>query len=362
MKSISEIDKNFAVPATVDSENTVWYDAGENSEEIVIYGAYSKNPYLRMPADIAEQVSEGVAALNTNTAGIRARLACDSPYIAIRVEYESFGYSPHMTSLNQAGFDLYSADGEECVFVKPLVPPGAISKNQDGYVAVIKGLSGYHDYIINFPCYNDVKRLLIGVSKTAKLGKPRSYRDIAPVVFYGSSITQGGCASRPGLIYQNYLSRWLDIDYINLGFSGNGKAEQIMADYLAGLNMSVFVSDYDHNAPSVEHLKVTHYNLYRTIRAKNPALPYIMISKPDYKRWVEADVIKKEIIKESYRRGIEEGDKNLYFIDGESFFGDFERFAHTVDGCHPNDLGFFKMARGIYPTLEKILGGGRVKL
>lgn len=354
MSDLSKIDKNFTVVSKIDKPDIVWYDAAEAPFEI--YGAYQKNSYTRMPCEIAEKVSEGVAELNRYTSGVRARFRCNSPYIAIHVKWRQMCHSPHMTDINHAGFDLYAVtDAGEYKFIKPFFTPWNGKGAEEGYESVLEVSGEMSDYVINFPSYNDVISLHIGVSESASFEPAAKYRDIPPIVFYGSSITQGGCASRPGNIYQNFLIRWLNVDCINLGFSGNGKAEQIMCDYLAGLPMSVFVSDYDHNAPSPEHLEKTHFNLYKTVREKNPDLPYVMISKPDYKSWIENDVRRKEIIKASYARAIAEGDENVYFIDGESFFGDFERWAHTVDGCHPNDLGFYKMALGMYPVLKDII-------
>lgn len=356
MSDISKIDSNFSVNTKIDKPDIIWYDAAEAPFEI--YGAYSKNPYTRMPVDVAETVNEGVARLNYNTAGVRARFRCNSPYIAIHVEWKQFVHMQHATDIGLSGFDLYFLRGDdEYRLVKPFITPWNIEKAKSGYESVLDVSGEMCDYVLNFPSYNDVDRLFIGVSRDTVFESAAKYRDVLPIVYYGSSITQGGCACRPGNIYQNFLARMLNVDYINLGFSGNGKGEQTMADYIAELPMSVFVSDYDHNAPSPEHLEATHYNLYKTIRAKNPTLPYIMVSKPDYKSWVENDLRRKRIIKESYERALAEGDENVYFIDGESFFGDTERFSHTVDGCHPNDLGFYKMAMGFYPLLSRLLEG-----
>ena len=129
-----------------------------------------------------------------------------------------------------------------------------------------------HTFTINFPLYHDVYELYVGLKEGSTILKAPDYSVKVPMVFYGSSVTQGGCASRPGTCYQAYLSRWFDADYINLGFSGNGKAEDEMIEYLAGLEMAAFVSDYDHNAPNAEHLLKTHEKLYREIRKKHPDL------------------------------------------------------------------------------------------
>ncbi len=354
MSAISKIDKNFEIKTKIDKPDIVWYDAAE--APFRIHGAYSVNPYCRMNSDVAREIGTGVFQLHTNTAGIRCRFRCNSPYIAISVKWHAFNHMPHCTDLGISGFDLYSiSDAGEYRAVKPFFTPWDISGANDGYDSLIDVKGEMLDYVINFPSYNDVDRLFIGVAKDTTFEEPGNYKNSLPVVFYGSSITQGGCASRPGNIYQNFLTRFLNIDYINLGFSGNGQAQPPMVEYLSNLDMCVFVSDYDHNAPSPDHLRKTHYKLYESIRTKKPDIPYIMISKPDYKFDNPRDVERKEIIKESYRRAVESGDKNVYFLDGESIFGDFERDAHTVDGCHPNDLGFYKFALALKPILEKLV-------
>lgn len=103
-----------------------------------------------------------------------------------------------------------------------------------------------------------------------------------PVVYYGSSITQGACASRPGNCYESILSRRLDCDYINLGFSGSAKGEDAIVDYIIGLDMSVFVMDYDYNAPTPEHLEKTHSKMFKAIRAEHPTLPIIIMPRPKF--------------------------------------------------------------------------------
>ena len=115
---------------------------------------------------------------------------------------------------------------------------------------------------INFPLYSSVADLYIGLDETAVLKKSLGYKHKKPIVFYGSSITQGGCASRPGNAYESIISRALQTDYINLGFSGNAKAEDEIAQYIKDLDMSVFIYDYDHNAPNLKHLEDTHQRMF----------------------------------------------------------------------------------------------------
>ena len=147
------------------------------------------------------------------------------------------------------GFDLYKEMGGQQSFVGAYIPP---LNSENGFAGIVytKNLTGRNvNYVLNFPTYNPVAKLYIGIKEGSRTETPDKYINKKPVVFYGSSITQGGCASRPGNIYQNFLSRALNVDYLCLGFSGNAKGEKEIAEYMAKLHMCAFVSDYDHNAP-----------------------------------------------------------------------------------------------------------------
>ena len=190
------------------------------------------------------------------------------------------------------------------------------------------------------------------------MDEARPYRDIKPVVIYGSSIVHGTAASRPGNIYPLVISRQLNVDVRNLGFSGNAKGEKVLAEWMATLPMSVFVCDYDYNAPTVEHLNETHYAMYETIREKNPELPYIMISRPNYWTLIRAQeevLQRRDVVMTSYLKARQSGDKNVYFIDGMSFFRGEHQYEYTLDGVHPNDAGFLQMAEGIGTVIRHVL-------
>ena len=203
-----------------------------------------------------------------------------------------------------------------------------------------------------------VETLEIGLKPGAKIGAPQPYRNYDPIVIYGSSIVHGTAATRPGMIYPSILSRELNMDIRNLGFSGQAKGEPAIAEWMAALPMSVFVCDYDHNAPTVEHLAATHYPLYEMIRAKNPDVPYIMITRPDYWtaiRGFEDNLCRRDVIMRSYLRAREAGDRNVYFIDGLSFNSAPHQYEMSVDACHPNDAGFVRMADSIATVIRHAL-------
>ena len=216
-------------------------------------------------------------------------------------------------------------------------------------------------YTINFPVHAVVESLEIGLAPEATIKEAIPYRDIKPVIFYGSSIVHGSVSSRPGNIYPTILSRELNLDFMNIGFSGNAKGEPVLAEYLATLPMSIFVCDYDHNAPTVEHLEETHYRFYEIIREKNPDVPYIMITRPYY--WTSIrnseDILKRrDVIMSSYIKARKSGDKNVYFIDGMSFNVAPHQYELTVDDVHPNDSGFVRMADSIGTVIRHILEKG----
>ncbi len=352
MKNLMDIDKNFAFESKLEMTDIKFHNA--LGHPFSLHGVfYEDDAYRRMPEAVAATVNDGVLWGSRNTAGGRVRFRTDSPYIAIHAQMPFVGFMAHCALTGSACFDLYIRDetGRER-FVDSFK---RMTDNQGDYEAVIyPGLTGMQEYTVNFPTYSNVECLHIGLTETAKVEPPMPYKIQNPVVFYGSSITQGGCSSRPGTTYQAIASRRLDFDYINLGFSGAARGEQTMADYLASLEMSCFVCDYDHNAPTVEHLAQTHENLFQTVRKAHPDIPVIFMARPQY--YPNAEVLERlAVIQKTYENARTAGDHNVYLLDGKTLMaiaGDDGR----VDGAHPNDLGFGSMAKAVGDVLEEIYG------
>ena len=193
------------------------------------------------------------------------------------------------------------------------------------------------------------------VDETATLEEPTPYKYSIPVVFYGSSITADGAASRAGNSYVALLSRWLDFDYINLGFPGSARGEAPVAEFISELEMSVFVYDYDHNARTPEELKDTHKPFFDIVRAAHPDVPIIMMTRPCGDEDTEDNERRRRIVLETYHGALDAGDKNVYFVDGNGMLGEKDRHACTIDLIHPTDLGFMRMAEYIRPTFEMAL-------
>ena len=337
-------DTNMEVSGKLQREDIVWYNALENP--VKIYGA--AKDFHRLPADFS--ILEG---FKWNSAGVRARFCTNSPFVAIRACYNG-DYSPTIMAPSAImGFDLYKRerDGGES-FVGGFRPPNNSDFGYEGLVSTC----GENCYTLNLPLFRSVTQLYIGVQRGSSFSAPEEYNRLGkPVVFYGSSITHGASASRPGNTYPAMISQKLGLDHINLGFSGNAKGEKEIAEYISRLKMCAFVLDYHHNAYDLKHLYETHYNFYKTVRLKNPFIPIIMVTAPSVTPddpWISGGV---KIIQETYRRAKEEGDKYVYFVDGCRLYdGDFKNSC-TVDGCHPNDLGFYRMASVIGKTLAAAL-------
>ena len=346
MSDISKVDKNFKVDTKISAEDIEFINA--DSEVFEIFGIFKADGmYRRLPESVAKNVSPGVHGLHAHTAGGRVRFLTDSPYVAISVKMPTVGKMPHFALTGSAGFDLYVKDR----YFKTFVPPFKIEEDYESVIDFTT--SEKREITINFPLYSDVSELYIGLKEGSFLGEPKPYKYEKPIVFYGSSITQGGCASRPGMAYESIVSRRLDADYLNLGFSGSAKAEEEIAEYIKNLEMSVFVYDYDHNAPTTEHLKETHEKMFKTIRESNPHLPVVMMSRPKYSL-TEEEEERFSIIEKTYLNAMGNGDENVYLIDGKTLMWD-ARDEGTVDSCHPNDLGFASMAKAVGDVLEKIL-------
>ncbi len=264
----------------------------------------------------------------------------------------------HMTVCGQSGIELYQEDAWGHHAVRAERPP--ITRDGRSYQPwlttefTLSG-AGMCTLCIYLPLYNGEERLLIGVPEGASVSAPRHRNVETPVVFYGSSITQGACAAKPGACYLAILGRRLDANILNLGFSGATLAEEAIVHYIAGLKMSAFVMDYDHNAGTQEFLRDTHEKMYRIIRKAQPMLPMVMVSAPNFDGNPALMDARREVVRQTWRKAKAEGDELVWFVDGETLFGHTDRDLCTVDGLHPTTLGFLRMADGIEPTLKSAL-------
>ncbi len=350
-EQIEKIDKNFAVEKS-HGIDFIYKNALEEPFELEGFAWYEKGKSLkRIPHSIqAWNINKGVYVLSNHTAGGVIRFRTDSPHIAIRARLTNKNLVlGHMPATGASGFDFIR--GWYRSNANPVVA-GKISDPVERLIARKgQGGSGMQDCVLYLPLYNGVESIEIGVEPNSKIEAPKPRKISKPIVFYGSSITQGACASRPSNTYCAMLCRKLDVPMINLGFSGNALGEKKMAELVASIDMAAFVYDYDHNAPNVEHLRATHERFFKIIREKKPDLPIIMMSMITC--WNTRT--RFEIIKQTYDNAVKNGDKNVWLIDGADFTKGIDNAYWTMDNTHPNDFGFYLMFKRVLPVLEEVL-------
>ena len=348
---LEQLDRNFILTGRGEATNEMQFFSIPHPA-FDLYGVYydaKRCEFRRMPAEIADHVNKGVSFFSNHTSGGRLRFSTNSSKFFLRVAYDELRPMSHMPLLGQGGFVLLVETEKGSELVK-ILPPSI--DDQKGYSYVIDLSGELRSYTLYFPLYNQVKTLDVGISEGAILEKGKEYRAEKPILYYGSSITQGGCVSRPDNAYQAMISKWNNIDFINLGFNGNALGEDAMVDYLASVDCSLFVCDYDHNAPDPEHLEKTHFRLYERYRQARPNTPILFLSRPDF-HGKETDIERERLIEKTYTVAREKGDTQVYFLPGKSYF-EIDRDFCTVDGTHPNDLGAYRMATDIYQKMGEI--------
>ena len=322
-----------------------------------LYGFHE--PFRRVPEEVAKATSESVTRLHTMGPSARVRFRTNSDIIVIHADLSSDGRTGSMSILATSSFEMYFVENGKHMFKGSFVPSQGEGKN---YVECrLKAPTEMKDVILYFPIYSSVENFYVGLREGSEIEEGGSYTYETPVLFYGSSIVHGIGAGRPGMNYPSQISRMLDTNVYNLGFAGGALGEPAILDFIADQKMSVFVYDYDHNAPNAEYLEKTHYAGYKRFRAKQPTTPIIMASKPDWDLVHEGtnpEISEKRmrIIENTYLRAKAEGDENVYFVNGfTDFYPSDIRGDCTSDGCHPNDLGYHYMAEAFAKIIKKLL-------
>lgn len=311
----------------------------------------NSNEYYRLDVSKKSTYPSSVQTLATNTSGVTVRFRTNASYITLNATMRNAKTTyQHFTDRGAFGFDVYVGTGTNRVYCGQSLMTSSTALKAEK--VTLPG--GYQEVTINLPLYAGVTSLQIGFPTDAMIAPPTE-RTYGTICFYGSSITQGGCASRPGNSYSNIICRMLNADNMNLGFSGSAKGEQSVAQYIASADIAAFVMDYDHNN-TVDGLRDTHYAFYETVRAAHPDIPIIMVSRPVYlEKQTSEQLERRAIIKNSYNQAVKNGDENVYFIDGNDFFPKEMPDLFTIDMTHPNDLGMYYMAKAIFAVLEPAL-------
>lgn len=308
----------------------------------------------RLPASFKEGCREELWTLSTNTAGMAVRFCTNSKSIAVKWTVRQQMNMGHMTSIGIRGVDLYRLTDRGWQHVNSGFPS---SKNKENSDMLIENMDGQvAEYMLYLPLYDGVSDIQIGIDRDAEIGQPLnpSPRADRSVVFYGSSIMQGGCANRPGMCSTSILSRDMDFEAFNLGFSGNARCDLYIAEAMALMNPTVYFLDFVPNC-TADMIKERAVKFIEIIRKAHPTTPIIMIDSYkfptlqwDSEQRAQWDAKTAEIRKvaEHFKR-----DKNFYYYEGESY----NNGECSVDGAHLTDLGFQAMADHYKKLLKKHL-------
>jgi hypothetical protein len=339
--------------------DTRWLNPSEGPAQMSGFAWFDQDRiYRRMPATPLEALPQSVDSLANCTAGGTIRLRTDSPRLMLRVELRGPARMVHMAPTGEAGFDVYIGE------------PGAErfagvtkfdSAQADYEVTLLNVERRWRDLTLHFPLYQGVNRVEVGIAGDASVEPPTPQIDEPPLLFYGTSITQGGCATRPGMAYPAILARRLQRVCLNLGFSGSGRGEPEVARALSTIDACrLFVLDYDANCPSAEHLQQTIPVFVEILRERHATTPILVVSRVpsalEFDR-PDGDATRLERM-QAQREAVEAiqtaGDPAIQFLDGSLLMG-ADHYECTVDGSHPTDLGFLRMADGLEPVLRQIL-------
>jgi hypothetical protein len=338
-----------------ENEKFTWYDA----RAIGVEGkgwAQTEHFYDRLPAKAKGVVRDIIWQLSKNSAGMYVRFETDSNLIAAKWKLGSKELAMwHMPQAGVSGVDLYIRDGQEWHEIgvsKPLQFP----ENEQVLVRNLWTGGKMHEFVLYLPLYNTTESLEIGIAPGSRIaGGPAWAEGIKPIVIYGTSITQGACASRPGMAYSNILQRRLNRPTINLGFSGNAKLEPEMAELLAELDPSVYVLDPVPNVAAHE-VNERFSPFVAALRRAHPDTPIVICESYSYPQTpylMTHDIYKDNAALDAvYQELKTKGDKNVYYVKRETLIGtDGEAF---VDTLHPTDVGMLRVANGLEPVLRTL--------
>ena len=371
-QDIEKFDPRMALEkAVVDTNGVKWIDG----RYLPLEGKYFSDVddfYDRLPSGVTTNVNAGVRGMKHHTTGMLFRFRTDSNRLTFRwVPYYPRLGMGHMPATGVSGIDVYRQLPDGRWFY---VKTGRIENAKGGELSI--AWTPGDACLVNLPLYNGIRKFKLGIDKGAKVESlgPRKSGVNKPVVFYGTSITHGGCCSRPGLGFVNIVGRQLDVPVCNLGFSGSGRMELEMADHLARIDASCYVLDCLWNmstpkpAPGAAYqdmyaagfdakdpisvVRFRYEPFIRALRAKRPNVPIVMAEQCDV--YCRGQSEKDKFVRSIYDKLIAEGWKNLVYLPkDEMYVGDGEG---TVDGCHPNDLGMMTMAKAFGKAVKTALG------
>lgn len=317
-------------------------------------------PYDRLPARAQGKVRDAVWNLSRHSAGLCVRFVTDADTLHARWTLTSERLAmPHMPATGVSGLDLYARDDHGRWRWVAVAQP----KETTNQIILVRGMRpGKREYLLYLPLYNGVASLEVGVPVPATLEDAPDYppERARPLVFYGTSITHGACASRPGMVHTAILGRRYQRPVINLGFSGNGRMEPEVGELLTELDAAVYVIDCCPNLNGPETAARTR-PLVEQLRKARPETPIVLVEDRRYTdAWLVTSKAARndgnhQALRAAYEDLLQAGVKHLYYIEGDSLLG--EDGEGAVDSSHPNDLGFLRQAEAFARVLDPLLAG-----
>ena len=351
---------------TIITDSTIIYYGRQHFliEGTAILDSLKESPYDRLPISYKEKVREPVWDLSKASAGITVRFHSNSTSINLKWTVLNDFDMPHMAATGIKGIDLYTKYNNKWRYVTTAgalvglktYQNKSIPADSENEYELIKNMTPeFREYKLFLPLYDGVTKLEVGIDSTASIEKA-SPSTVKPIVFYGTSITQGGCASRPGMAHTNIISRKLDVDCINYGFSGNGRMETPIVELISEIDARFYVIECLQNMDS-ERVSERVKPLVDIIRTKHPHTPIVLVENMMYTtafldHTEETRLIQENAaLKNEYDKIIKSGTPNIFYIkDNKDFLVDNEG---TVDGVHLTDLGFLRYADYLMENFKK---------
>jgi lysophospholipase L1-like esterase len=312
-------------------------------EGTLIPDSLKENPYDRLPLSYKAIVREPVWDLSKSSAGMSIRFLSNSKSINVKWTILNNLKMSHMAETGIKGVDLYFKNKGNWQYLNTGRPDGIENE------ATLKNnmSEDMREYKIFLPLYDGVVNIEVGIDSNSVIKKPLKNKN-KPIIFYGTSITQGGCASRPGMVHTNIISRKLDLDCINFGFSGNGRMEQPIAKLISESKPLFYVIECMPNMINQENVANNTIPLVDTIRENNPEAPIVFVenfipTSPILDKKRANDIKGMNLaLKTEYQKMISDGYHNIFYIKTENAIGNDNE--GTVDGVHFTDLGFIRYA------------------
>ncbi len=325
-------------------------------EGTLIPDSLKENRYDRLPLSYKEIVRKPVWDLSKSSAGMSIRFLSNSKSISVKWTVLNNLKMNHMAETGIKGVDLYFKNKDNWQYINTGRPEGI--KNES---TLIENMTQeMREFKIFLPLYDGVVNIEVGIDSNSIIKKPLKNRKKS-IIFYGTSITQGGCASRPGMVHTNIISRKLDLDCINFGFSGNGRMEQPIAKLISESKPLFYVIECMPNMINPENVTNKTIPLVNTIRKNNPEAPIVFIenfipTSPILDKKRENDIREMNLaLKTEYEKMISDGYDNIFYIKSKNAIGDDNE--GTVDGVHFTDLGFLRYADFL---IDKFVGFGLI--